>query len=136
MLAHIDRHEEPLLGKPPRVDRILYAVDTNEDYQLCFGHPFDGPPEITWRKFITEYIERDVDQITEYELYDEYGIEPTDLDRTCDSPFYPDVWCRSGSPNSQAYYCLWDLDIGPELVKDGEVVGHLEFLDGPMMASD
>lgn len=135
-LDHIQGTDQPLIVPPKKPGDILYAVDTDEDFQLNLG-PYDSePPVITWREYIKQYMEEDPDEFGEYHLEDDYGIAPDQLDEDCDTAFYFDAWCRSESPHARAVRYLESLELGPYSTRNGVEVGGLTFYDGPCPGSD
>jgi len=131
VFSFFENHGEPLLETPSRFNEDLYA-DLDSDYQLNIGMPATEYPELTWREMFRRYYGRlpDTD-----ELEIEFDITPADLDKPADIDTYLDSWCRSDSPNAQAFHLLESLDIGTEL-RRGDQVGGLVFYDGPMPGND
>jgi hypothetical protein len=53
------------------------------------------------------------------------------IDEIIPMDFWYEAFERSG-PHADAHWLLKGLDIGPNLVMNGQVVGGLQFIDGPM----
>ena len=132
---YLDRTGVPLLVPPEKYDSILTACDTGSgDFQLCFGNPYEEPPELTLREYIDEYFwGDDADYMEENEL-DEEEFNAA-LDDEVDVWLYLDDWARRYSPQRIAYDYLSCLDLGPELESD-DAVGSIEFIDGPCPGND
>jgi hypothetical protein len=131
VFSFFENHGEPLLEAPTLITEDLYA-DLQADYQLNIGLPATEYPEMTWREVFRRYHgwlpEPD-------ELEEDFALTPADLDKPADIDAFFDSWCRTDSPNAQAFYLLNRLDIGNEL-RQGDQVGGLIYYDGPMPGND
>ena len=58
-----------------------------------------------------------------------------DFDDFIDPEFAAESWARSRSPNSQAFYLLESLDLGPHL-EGANAVGEIIFIDGACPGND
>jgi len=130
--SFFENHGEPLLEVPSRFSEDLYADFNGPDYQLNLGKPVYELPKMTWREVFERYHGWLPDP---EELEDEFGITAGDLDNPADEDAYMDSWCRSDSPNAEAFHLLESLDIGTG-IRHGDQVGGLVFYDGPMPGSD
>jgi hypothetical protein len=131
VFSFFENHGEPLLEAPTLITEDLYA-DLQADYQLNIGLPATEYPEMTWREVFKRYYCSFPDA---EELEKEFALTPADLDKPADIDAFFDSWCRTDSPNAQAFYLLNRLDIGTEL-RQGDQVGGLVFYDGPIPGSD
>ena len=136
VLDHLQGTDQPLIVPPTEPGGVLYAVDTGDDFQFNLGRHDAEPPVITWREYLTDYLSVEPGELTREELEDEYGVSPEGLDDDCDPEFYVDAWCRTASPNAEAYHYLASLDLGSRPSRNGIEVGGLTFHDGPCPGSD
>ncbi len=117
------------------------TVSADEWGILHIGDPCAGPAYIpTWREYLVEYLGHEPGELTPAFLYDERGIDPSELDDVMAEDVYIDgYWLRNESSTASAYHFLqaYEHEIGPDLCgPDGEIVGELTFCDGPMIGND
>ena len=130
---YLEQHGEPLIEIPAQPTIEMLAVDhcSNGEFQLNFGDPWEGPPDVTLREYIDSYY-ADLDEyLDEHEL----TAADIDLDGAVDPEWVMDTWAYSSSPNALAYDFLYPLDLGPEL-QGPDVVGEIQFIDSDALAHD
>tara|TARA_B100000959_G_C14706220_1_gene510890 strand:- start:97 stop:660 length:564 start_codon:yes stop_codon:yes gene_type:complete len=128
-LEFLDQFGEPLLEPPKRVvDELIICWD--RDGELNLGDPWEQPPDMTWRQFLTQYHPETLD-----ELENNWGLEEWQLDDEAPWDTVVEPWGRVDSPNARAYHLLESLDLGSDLT-GSKAVGGLIFTDGPCPGND
>jgi hypothetical protein len=135
LLNHIDRHGVPLLETPKNSSAIIYAVHHyDSEYQLCYGDPFEEPPQLTWRQyFMEEYGSKE--HLTP-ELLEDHGIELGQLDEECNARLLESTWEISWSPQANAFHYLGGFDLGSDLSGQNSELGAIDFIQGPYPGSN
>lgn len=128
-LEFLERCGKPLLIPPERITEDLLVVDLNGYPELCLGDPYAGPPAMSYREFFTRYRPEAFDSLEE-----DWGLEPSDLDKLIDEDHVWDEWLWWDSPSARAYHTLWSLDLGRKL-KGPNAIGGLDFLEESNMVS-
>ena len=111
-------------------------------YELRLRITSDNFPKLTYREALKTYFYIDIPengetQLSEFRnIYDWYGIRPTQLDTIADPMFYVDLWGQLDSPNAQAYNYLFDLDLTGEGKEPGPLRGDLDFRMGEVSCGD
>lgn len=134
----IETEGRPLIEVPRHPVETLF-VGLYSEGQITLGPEIYGPPTITWREYLTQYVaggELPRRRSELREICNEYGIEPDGLDSECDPEFWIENWARTESPNANAYHLLDNLDLGPELCGGPGEIGALDFIDGDAPGSD
>jgi hypothetical protein len=133
---HFEHHGDTYL-KTFRSPDLTFQYD---DWQtLHIGDPCQGPTDIpTWREFLTEYRGHEPHELTPEFIYEEWALEPADLEMVVPEDVYIDqYWLTNESSTASAWHFLEPLDIGPPLTDaKGEVMGELTFIEGPMPGND
>ena len=132
---YLEKTGVPLLESPTIYSSTLTACDFGgDDFVLCFGNPYEEPPELTLREYIDEYY---WGEAADYMEENELDVEEfkSALDDEVDVWLYLDDWTRRYSPQRIAYDYLSCLDLGSELESD-DAIGSIEFIDGPHPGSD
>jgi hypothetical protein len=132
---YLVEHNAPLLEVPQRPSTIITACREMES--LNIGDPYKYPEPKTWRRYLEDV--GDIvpgKRISFRRLYDDHGMKQKELDEECPDYIWFPNWCRTESPNAEAFFYLSRLDLGPEL--DGSKPGspYLHFQDGPCPGSD
>ena len=128
---YFERNNAPLIKAYPTLKQTLYV---REGGILCFGDPYAPPASIpTWREWYIDYCGEDPNG-----LADAMGMTDKDLDYEIDEWHFREMyWNRHESPEAIAYNSLQAMDIGPlSYSNDTEVIGSLEFMDGPCPGND
>ena len=129
-----ENHGEPLIEAPEKAGDILY-VYPDRDFQMGLnGDPWEPDyPMMTWREMLVE--ERGYENPTKLSHFRkirwEWNVSPSMIDEVIPEDFWYEAFERRG-PHADAHWLLKGLDIGPNLEMDGQVVGGLQFIDGPM----
>ena len=114
----------------------VYTILADECGDLHIGDPFKGPDRFpSWKEFLTECWGHKPEDLTD-EFLDQWNLCSADVDREVEQEYYWSWWLRHESSGAHAYNFLYPLDVGPEIHKDGEIVGRLTFFDGPFPGSD
>ena len=114
-----------------------YTILCTDFGTLHIGNPYQGPEYIpTWREFFIEKRGFTQRELTKRFLEDYWELSKEDLNRRMNEEHYWSWWLRNESSAATAYRFLEPLDIGPEFSLKGELVGKLQFFDGPFPGSD
>ena len=159
-VEHIERMSEPLLLELDTADHTLFAAPCEllgkVSYSLKFDQPeddeFPAMLDWTWEQFFRakgyspdDFVELIMEQLSsdfeDQDWMDEEDKEPeTDrikraeklLGEPADQEFLWDEYKHWGSPEAQAYYHLFDLELEvPE--ESFDAVGLLRFIDSPSL---
>jgi hypothetical protein len=137
-LSYLDNHGEPLLEGPKRPRDILW-VSLEADYQIGLNCNPLHPKYPDWNKI--EYI-KEVNGMSYpktpsgYREFEEvWGISPENIKDPVPRDWW-DFYLDRHGPSAKAHRLLDKLDIGYALKADGEAVGGLRFIEGPMPGND
>jgi len=136
---HIRNQGKPLILAPEKPDTILHVLP-DSGYEIYLGS-WDEILERTHREALEDYCGLNMDKaklkLSDYRMiWEDYGIRPRELDRPVSCDFLAEGLPRAASPSGAAYFLLDRLNIGPDLNGPGNLVGGLEFVDGPMPGND
>ena len=113
----------------------LYFVKEAEDcYEIKLGTPEYGFPGLTCRDWLATYEgfelpkgkfinPRDLER-----LWEDYGMEPDDLDLIAAMEYYHDQWAVIDSPFARAHEYLSKMDLFGKDNEKGLKIGDLDFV--------
>ncbi len=113
----------------------LYFVKEAEDcYEIKLGTPDYGFPGLTYRDLLATYEgfklskgkffnPRDLER-----LWEDYGMEPDDLDLVAAMEYYHDQWAVIDSPFARAHEYLSKMDLFGKDNEKGLKIGDLDFV--------
>ncbi len=129
-----------LLQAPANPSSIIYAEWLEGELQLNLNARSDeAPPEITWREYLEDYSPYDASPEGRRAFGEEWEIEleEFELDEDCPENYWLEDWCRSHSPNADAYTYLESLPlVDRNYDSPYEAIGGLTFIDGDGPGND
>ena len=137
-LSYLENHGEPLLEGPKRPRDLLW-VSQYADYQIGLNCNPRAPTYPEWNKI--EYLQEvnnmsypTTDDDFQF-LADEWHMGPENLTDPVPQDWW-DFYLDRHGPSAKAHRLLDKLDIGYALKADGEAVGGLRFIEGPVPGND
>ena len=113
----------------------LYFVKEAEDcYEIKLGTPEYGFPELTYRDWLATYecFELPKDKFINprdlERLWEDYGMEPDELDLVAAMEYYHDQWAVIDSPFARAHEYLSKMDLFGKDNEKGLKIGDLDFV--------
>jgi hypothetical protein len=105
-LQYFEVHESALLIPPDRVSQDLVVANINDYDELFLGDPWEEPPSMTWREFLTRYCPAELDSPGDY-----FELLPGQLDEEAEFELVADNWLLHDGPSARAYQYLESLDL-------------------------
>ena len=113
----------------------LYFVRQQADwYDIFLGRPDYGFPELTYREWLSKYEGFElpkgklINSNDLKRLWEDYGMEPNELDLVAAMEYYHDQWELNDSPFALAYDYLSSIDLFGKDDDEGLKMGDLEFM--------
>ena len=113
----------------------LYFVKEAEDcYDIKLGTPEYGFPELTYRDWLATYedFELPKDKFINprnlERLWEDYGMEPGELDLVAAMEYYHDQWAAIDSPFARAHEYLSNINLFGKDNEKGLKIGNLDFV--------
>ncbi|NQV72246.1 hypothetical protein HQ496_03910 [bacterium] len=138
--AHYRRTGEALLLHNANYTKRIEASNCSGKIYLEDPDAPTGPPSMTWREFVEEYVEMTLE---DYDV--EYDLPESEWDEEADPNQVHDHWVENGARREAASgsaYCMLEfLDLGQQslLLDDIEIeqiLGYIMFIDGDSPGRD